>query len=158
MPLPLADGGPAAGENDPLDTRRPGRLEHVVGPDDVVREHVLPGGVPLGHGGQVDDGFHSVESGPDGLQIGDVRLQAAEPLHRPPVQGAQFVRIPEFPPADLPDESAHARDQHSFLGHAAILPQGLPTLPAGFYRRFSFPLPAPMMGSRLNTQLNRHPA
>ena len=86
------DGVAAAGEDDPLDPGQPGGLVYVIGADDVAGEVALPAvDILPGVGCQMDHHVDTGERWPDGVQVGDIGLQARHALDGPTVQGAELV-------------------------------------------------------------------
>ena len=59
--------------------------------------------------GQVDDGVDAFRGGTNGVQVGDVRLVAGDPVDEAPIEGVHLVLVAQLVDDQPADEAAGAR-------------------------------------------------
>src|SRR5882724_1824298 len=117
LALVAGDGGPAGGKDHPLDPGAAGRLEDIVGADQVVAEHGLPGLAASGRGGQMHHHVDVLEGRLDGAEVGDVPAMARHAGKVAPVERAQRVLALEPLAQRAPDQTAHPGDEDARRDH-----------------------------------------
>ena len=136
--LPAGDGRAGTGEHHALATGEPGRFEHVAGANDVGVAQLFPRKAVAGPRCEVDDSVPAFESGPNRVEIGEIRTHRGDAGHVAPVQGGEAR-------ARFDDKAAHASNQN-VLAHG---PLSLSKAGVGCYR---------LCGTRLWCRAGAHPA